>query len=212
MTNKIQNEVNVVSGMTVSNVQRAGTEAQAKAIKLFDWNNDGVLSKKEANCFNSFQVELTQNPLKENTYQISLFNKESLGENKRPEGIHIDYSNEEDLNSLSVKDGELVFDNNYVTYDKYEQISYNASEKTLLVDGLEKGTLFVKDAKTLDVHNSDVVDILVDRVDNLTITNTSDKFCGFKTATDIYVNKDHDTNINVDNNSNVDVKRIDFKD
>ena len=210
MPNKIQNEVNVVSGMTVSNVQRLGTEAQAKAIKLFDWDNDGVLNKREANCFNSFQVELTKNPLKENTCQISLFNKESLGENKKAKGIHIDYNNEKDLQGLYVKNNKLAtgkYDG--IRYENYEQILYNATEKTFFVNGLEGGDIFIRDAKSLEVHNSDVGIIYAPRVDNVTITNTSDNIFGLKTDTEVFVDKKHDTNLNVDKNSKVDIEQLD---
>lgn len=207
MPNNIQNEVNVISGMTVSNVQRAGTEAQAKAIKLFDWDNDGVLSKKEANCFNSFQVELTKNPLKENTYQISLLKKGLLGENK---GIHIDYNNEKDLQGLYVKNYMLKngeYDN--IRYLNYKQISYNATEKTFFFNGLVSGFIDIRDAKSLEVHNSNVHTIYAQRVDDVTITNTSELAGCLKLPTRVYVDKKHDTNLNVDKFSKVSIGRLD---
>ena len=57
MTGKVNDKsFYVKANMTVENILRNGTQEQKEAIKLFDWDGDGIISKKEAAAFNSYSI------------------------------------------------------------------------------------------------------------------------------------------------------------
>lgn len=199
MTGEVQ--FNVVPGMTVENVQRNGSEAQAKAIVLFDANRDGVINKNEAKAFNSFDVKLDKI---ENGNKLSLFSKENYRPYQKRE-ISIVYTNEDQLVGLSANSH---FFGKYMdfgaAFSDFRKISYNASENTLRFEELDDGVIYRADnLSSLEIYRSDLEKLNAKNVDTIEIKETANKDL-WDTSSELTLNKD--TNLKVDENSKVTIK------
>ena len=199
MTGNVQ--FNVVPGMTVANVQQNGSEAQAKAIVLFDANKDGIINKKEAKEFNSFNVELKGT---ENGNKLSLYSKENYrGPHKRE--ISIVYTNEDQLKGLSASTHFFSkFMEIGARFSDFRKILYNASENTLRFEELDDGVICkAENLDTLEIYRSDVEEVHTKNVGMIDVKATANKDF-WDTATKLTLDKN--TNLKVNENSKVDIE------
>ena len=199
---------NVVPGMTVENVQKNASKAEAVAIKLFDYNNDGIINEREAKCFNSYQIVLRKNPLKENTNQLSFFNETHLKTKTNLKGYHINYTDEKELNEIKIKDFFKMGSAGLVGSEgkACDMIIYNPAEKTLVVNGLEKGIVRAINLNSLEVRNSNALGIVANGTKNIVIKNTSDKSAWFNPNTPLVLDKEQQPNLIIDKESKIDIE------
>lgn len=199
-----QKPINVVQGMTVKQVQQQGTKAQADAIKLFDFDGDGVISKAEANSFNRFDVKEEAG---------GIFMKEKEGNHE----IRLKYDNPEQLNGIKYtgymlehKENGESFDHEKDTYvyasdDESMSVEYDLNNKTLKIanktdnngDFIEAGNL-----NSVEIENSDVDELYAMGTKNIKLTNVQDR--GLWTSdTNVHTDKNADINFDADTQANV---------
>ena len=203
MTSEVKNQaLHVIPGMKVENVLRNGSQEQKEAIKLFDWDNNGNLSRKEAEAFNSYSITNAGG-----RGQLTLRHSD-----KNKGAIVIDY-NKNDLkdfekckvNKNGVRKGEDIA----IEGDNWHILHVNLPKKEVTIQGLENSGVWVepevwtKNLNKLNILDSSLDCVVAKGVKNIYMENTADKDYLYDSKT--YLLMDKDANIITENKSKLDI-------
>lgn len=204
MAGNVNNDTFYVSaGMTVEHVISNGTQEQKDAIRLFDWNGDGVISRSEAKAFNSYSITNAGG-----RGQLTLRHNDN---NKG--AIVIDYDNTvfKSLECCKVnKNGVRMVNRLYLEGEKWEILHVNLPKNEVTVKGLAEAGVWQQpavhayDFDKLNILDSSLKGVNADGVKNINIRNTANKGALYDSKTNLYMDKQ--ANLNADAESKLDVE------
>ena len=120
-------EVEIRKNMPVDYVLENGTKEQKAVIKMFDYDSNGVIDRREAKAYNKYGLRSFG---QENTVHVIRNGK------KESHGFH--YNNLSDLDNFAIWEGGLYLRSSGVKLEG-ESTYYDANDKTVVVhDGEQK--------------------------------------------------------------------------